>query len=102
MACVIYIDVYGYFIFMSIDFFWFKFDELCGAFVHADYFCVDYSRIDSATPWFVSTEACHARGLAVTHLRTQHRSGARHRALSGIDSVCIDLDRADHVAPNKS
>jgi hypothetical protein len=75
---------FDYFVFNIVDFFQLKFGGLCGAFVH-----VDYSRIDSATPWFVSTEACHARG-------------ARHRALFVIDSVCIDLDRADHVTSDKS
>jgi hypothetical protein len=30
------------------------------------------------------------------------RSGARHRALTVVDTVCVDLDRADHAAPDKS
>jgi hypothetical protein len=79
---------------------------LCGTFVRADYICVDF-----AASWFVSTAACHARGLTVTHSRIQHRSGARrralahsaplgglrHRALAVIDYVYINPDCADHT-----
>jgi hypothetical protein len=50
---------------------------LCGTFIRADYIHVDFT-----ASWFVSTAACHARGLAVTHSRIQHHSGARYRALS--------------------
>jgi hypothetical protein len=73
MAYVIYTDAHAaaYFVFNVIDFFRLKFDGLCGAFVRTDCICVD-----SIAPWFMSTMACHARGLAIMSSRTQHRSGS--------------------------
>jgi hypothetical protein len=62
-----------------------KFDGLGDAFVR-----IDYIHVDTAAPWSALIVARHSRGLVVVYSAllggssscTQHRSGARHRALS--------------------
>jgi hypothetical protein len=53
----------------------------------------DNIRVDSTMSLSASTMACHARG---SQSRTQHRSGARHRAPAVIDPVRIDYIHIDH------
>jgi hypothetical protein len=47
-----------------------------------------------------STPVCHKDCIVV--FMDLPRSGAHHRALAVVDSVCIDLNRADHAAPDKT
>jgi hypothetical protein len=49
--------------------------RLYGALIRIDY-ATPTSAVDSATPWSMSTAACHAQG---SPLHIQHRSGARQQ-----------------------
>jgi hypothetical protein len=77
-----------YFVFNIIDSFWLKFDGFCGASIRVTMFV--------SVPPHLGLRRLQLATLGGSPSRTQHCSGARHRALAVVDPVYIDYIHVDH------